>query len=108
MEKIINKTAHPVIVLDRKDNVIKEFKPTALSVRLESHIYHLKHRIDGIPITKSVYGHPIDLPEQQDGIYYIVSQLVKNKLPNRTDLLVPAEIVRNDKGHIVGCRSLGV
>lgn len=40
-------------------------------------------------------------------IYYIVSQLVKSALPDREDLLVPAEVVRDEQGHIIGCRSLG-
>jgi hypothetical protein len=40
--------------------------------------------------------------------YYIVSQLVKSALPHRFDLLVPAEIVRNSAGIIIGCKSLGI
>ena len=39
--------------------------------------------------------------------FYIVSQLVKSALPNRSDLLVPAEMVRDEKGAILGCKSLG-
>jgi hypothetical protein len=39
--------------------------------------------------------------------YYIVSQLVKSALPSRNDLLVPAEVVRDASGNIIGCRSLG-
>ena len=40
--------------------------------------------------------------------YYVVSQLVKSALPNRVDLLVPAEVVRNSDGNVIGCRSLGL
>ena len=40
--------------------------------------------------------------------YYIVSQLVKSALPNRPDLLVPAEVQRDSSGNIIGCRSLGI
>ena len=40
--------------------------------------------------------------------FYIVSQLVKSALPNRSDLLVPAEMVRDEKGMIIGCKSLGI
>ena len=40
--------------------------------------------------------------------YYIVSQLIKSALPKRVDLLVPAEVVRDDNGNIIGCRSLGI
>lgn len=40
--------------------------------------------------------------------YYIVSQIVKSALPTRKDLLVPAEVVRDENGNIVGCKSLGL
>ena len=40
--------------------------------------------------------------------YYIVSQLIKSAFPERNDLLVPAEVVRDSSGNIVGCRSLGI
>lgn len=40
--------------------------------------------------------------------YYIVSRMVANALPNRKDLLVPNELVRDDQGNIIGCRSFEV
>jgi hypothetical protein len=33
---------------------------------------------------------------------------VKSALPERIDLLVPAEMVRDKEGNIIGCQSLGV
>jgi hypothetical protein len=41
-------------------------------------------------------------------IFYLVSQPVKSALPSRKDLLVPAEVVRDEKGNIIGCRSFGI
>ena len=41
-------------------------------------------------------------------IYYIVSQLVKTANSDRKDLLVPAEVVRDNNGSIIGCRSFGI
>jgi len=63
--------------------------------------------IDGIPTSRTVFGEPEGLPNYQEGTYYIVSQLVKSALPQRTDLLVPAEVVRDAEGNIIGCKSLG-
>jgi hypothetical protein len=37
--------------------------------------------------------------------YYIVSFMVKSASPGRKDLLVPNELVRNEKGIIIGCKS---
>jgi hypothetical protein len=43
------------------------------------------------------------MPEQQDGVYYIVSSFVAQALPHRTDLICPnsTDAVRNEKGHII-------
>ena len=41
-------------------------------------------------------------------VFYIVSQMVKNALPERKDLLVPAEIVRDNDGRIVGCKGFQI
>lgn len=59
-----------------------------------------------IPISSSSYGEVVDLPEPQDNTYYIVSRLVMSACPARQDLLVPNDLVRNDAGQVIGCRSL--
>lgn len=61
-----------------------------------------------IPITKTVFGEPTGLPDPVPGTLLIVSQLVKSALPNRQDLVVPAQVVRDSQGRIMGCRSLGI
>lgn len=60
-----------------------------------------------IPTTRTVFGRPVGLPEPKTDVWLIVSQLVKSALPDRTDLLVPTDIVRDANGSIIGCRSLG-
>lgn len=103
---IINKTPHPVHILDGDNNVIKTFHKDGELIRLKSET--VRHSdIDGVPTSRTVFGNPEGLQDQVDGVYYIVSQLVKSALPNRSDLLVPAEVVRDADGNIIGCRSLG-
>ena len=63
---------------------------------------------DGIPLTETIFGSPTGLPAQAPGTLLIVSQLVKSALPERTDLVVPAEVVRDAAGNIIGCKSLGL
>ena len=60
-----------------------------------------------VPFTRTKYG-STDLPEQEENTYFIVSQIVKNAFPERKDLVVPAGIIRDEKGNIIGCKSLGV
>ncbi len=62
----------------------------------------------GVPLVRTCYGAVVGLPEEQDGVLYIVSGLVRAALPNRKDLASPAKLVRNDKGEIVGCEALEI
>jgi len=59
-----------------------------------------------IPLTKTKMGEVENLPEEKEGTIYIVSRIVAEALPQRKDLYFPNESVRNEKGQIVGCRSL--
>lgn len=62
--------------------------------------------VAGITITSTTYGEVEGLPEPAPNTYYIVSRLVLTACPDRTDLLVPNQVVRNEHGQIVGCQSL--
>jgi len=64
--------------------------------------------IEGVPISSTKWGETSEVPTYVEGTYYIVSQLVKNALPHRKDLLVPKGVVRDDKGNIIGCTRLDI
>ncbi|MDY6856731.1 MAG: hypothetical protein SWO11_18890 [Thermodesulfobacteriota bacterium] len=103
--RVINMTPHPVNILDQTGAEIVSF-PSAGQVRLQMATVDVGY-INKIRLTKTVYGEPEGLPERRPGTYCIVSQMVKSALPDRKDLLVPSEVVRDDSGRIIGCRSLG-
>ena len=86
--------------------VIKTF-PSEGSIRLSSQTKKVGN-LNGIPLSKTVFGEAQGLPEQKKGTYYIVSSLVCQAYPDRKDFLIVNETVRNEKGQIVGCRSLSV
>ena len=64
--------------------------------------------VDGVIIEtfKSAFGEVENLPPQEEGVMVIVSALVASAAKGRDDLLVPGELVRDDGGNIVGCKSL--
>lgn len=62
--------------------------------------------IAGITITSTTYGQVEGLPAPAPNTYYIVSRLVLTACLDRTDLLVPNQLVKNEHGQIVGCQSL--
>lgn len=108
MATIINRTPHPITVLSRDGKVLKIIESDGLPpIRLKSETLPVGE-IDGICVTKTTFGEPENLPKETDDIFYIVSQLVKSACPHRKDLLVPAEVIRNRDGNIIGCMSFGV
>jgi hypothetical protein len=104
---IVNKTPHEVHIVDENGQVLKTYQKGDSQIRLAVKTVQDVPLMDGTPTSRTNFGEPEGLPEYQTGIFYIVSQLVKSALPYRTDLLVPAEVVRDDKGNIIGCKSLG-
>lgn len=102
---IINKTPHPINIIENEVTT-RRFPPIGEPIRLAVSAQPCPE-IDGIRTVKTVFGKPENLPAEKDGVFYIVSQIVKSALPGRDDLLVPAEVQRDDKGRIIGCKSLG-
>ena len=104
---IINLTPHPVNLLDVNANVVITFHTEGLARCSQNDVIIGKLNKD-IILTKTSYGEIIGLPEQSPRTFYIVSRLVRNALPNRTDLLVPNQLIRDSEGQIVGCRSFSI
>ena len=102
---IMNCTPHTVNFVNDAGEVIRSIEPSDILPRVSSSI-NLVGDIDGIPDEETVYGEVTDLPEKQDGVILIVSAMVASRLPYRDDLRVPGRQVRNDRGQVIGCRSL--
>ena len=107
MNKILNLTPHPINIIGKNREEIVTIEPSGAPIRLKTNTIPAGNHA-GINLTKTVFGEPEGLPEQKDDKLIIVSQLIKSALPARTDLVVPAEVVRDKKGRILGCKSLGI
>ena len=105
---VVNKTPHAVHIIDENGQVVKTYEKGDRQIRLAVKTIQDARLADGTPTSKTIFGEPEGLPDFKEGTFYIVSQLVKSALPKRTDLLVPAEVVRDEKGNIIGCKSLGI
>lgn len=103
---IKNLTPHPIYICNNAGEVTRVIQSEGL-VRLKA-VTVPAGEIDGVPVSRTEFGQPEGLPEFQEDVFIVVSQLVKTALPSRYDLLVPAEVVRDEKGNIVGCKSLGL
>ena len=102
---IMNCTPHTVNFVNDAGEVVRSIEPSGILPRVSSSI-NLVGDIDGIPDEETVYGEVTDLPEKQDGVILIVSAMVASRLPDRDDLRVPGRQVRNDRGQVIGCKSL--
>lgn len=104
--EIKNLTPHTINFVTNEGRPIMDVKPDGRIARVSVKTATVGE-IDGIPVTKSVYGEVEGLPEPEEGTIYIVSSLVAGRVPERSDVFIPNESVRDEKGRIVGCKSLG-
>jgi len=66
--------------------------------------------VDGIPIIRKTFGEVEDLPERQENTILVVSLLTAQAIKGRgrPDVFVIGESLRNEKGQVIGAKSLAV
>lgn len=60
---------------------------------------------DWVTLQEIGFGEVTGLPEPEEGTRYIVSSMVFEACPERHDLIVPIDFVRDSEGRIEGCRA---
>lgn len=114
---IINMTPHAVNIITDEDTF--SIPPSGKTIRLSQKVLPAGtgwFRGYEVPFTQTYYGDAIvvsaegesALPYENGDDVYIVSAIVKAALSDRSDLVVPAELVRDTDGKVIGCRSLGL
>lgn len=103
--KFINLTPHDINIVT--DNGIVTIPRSGTVARCTT-FTQLHSVVDGIKLFAARFGDVVDLPSPTSGVFYIVSMLVKQQEYNRLDLLSPGELVRDDKGTVVGCKGLSI
>lgn len=106
---IINLTPHAVN-LYAADGSVRTFESSGVA-RAAQTVQEMGE-LDGVRLVRVAYGAPVGLPDPQDGTLYIVSALLVSaaRQSGRTvsDLLTPADTVRDTDGKIIGCRAFAV
>ena len=66
--------------------------------------------VDGclFDIGKRIYTEVGNVPKPEENIFYIVPIVVAQQLPERDDLLVASNAIKNENGEIVGFTSLNI
>ena len=113
--KIINLTPHDVKVLDAYAARIVGFYPRSGMIARVNTFTALEApdilKCDDnpeVPFYITAFLNTEFLPAPKKDVYYIVSSVVKAANPERNDLLVPHDLVRNEDGAVIGCRGLAL
>lgn len=99
--KLVNLTPHAI--------VFPEFtlEPSGIVARVKefSEVSEL-NKVMGIDLVTKWYGTVEGLPQPEEGTLYVVSGMLRTALPDRYDLASPGDLIRDEKGVIVGCKNL--
>lgn len=104
MKRFINLTPH-VVSIYKNNEVMIRFAPEDIPARV-SFQNVIVDDLDGIPVSTTVYSDVKGLLPERDDTYYIVSRMVAERCPDRQDLYVPNDFVKDEYGNTIGCRSL--
>ena len=100
---IVNLTPHDINIVDKRGGKVADFKGSGIdgSARVSTDTKQIGD-INGVPLFDVVFGDVTGLPDAIDGTMFIVSGMVKSARPDRKDLLIVANTVRDDKNRIIG------
>lgn len=103
--KFVNLTPHEINIYEG-DKLVKTVPASGKVARREQR-EEVLGKIDGITITEQFFGDVYDLlPDQEEGVAYIVSRIVAEAFMYRDDLYIPGPMVRDENGRVIGCQGL--
>lgn len=106
MKKLLNCTGHPIDI-ELIDGTFYRVPASGIMVRQHSIDINRVFRIGKIPVSMSILGDVIGLPQPAEGVIYIVSTMALQALNgSRPDVFAPGELIRDEKGKVLGCRGL--
>lgn len=104
---LVNLTLHVVNVLNDAGEPIISVAPSGQVARCAVESVKVGEA-EGVALFTAKYGEVQGLPEPVEGTIYIVSLMVRQALPARTDLASPGELIRDAAGQPIGCKGLNV
>lgn len=102
MSNFINLTPHVLNVQD-KDGYMVEINPEPISARCSEERKFINF-VGRFQLDKVSYGSITGLPEPEENVYYIVSNLLLQALHStRPDVVCTGKAIRDTDGKIIGC-----
>ena len=108
--KIINLTPHPLNLMpEGPDGPTVTIPPSGLVARCAVDRVQVDTiTVDGIsvPVNQTRFGEVSDLPDPQPDTIFVVSALTAQAVPEREDVFITDDAVRDEQGRIIGARAL--
>jgi len=108
--KIVNLTPHPLNLMpEGPEGPVVTIPPSGQVARCTVDRVQVDTvTVDGIsvPVNQTRFGKVENLPEPQEGTIFIVSALTAQAVPEREDVFITDDAVRDEQGRIIGCRAL--
>lgn len=109
MTEFINLTPHMLNIIAADGSTIYNIAPEGNgNIARVSSISNIVDTINGININRQTFGKVMGLPDAQDGVVYIVSRMVKDRVPGRNDVVVPGASFRDAEGNTIGAWGLSL
>ena len=103
--QIINLTPHTINFLGGDNNPVLTVEPSGTIARTKQ-TRTMCGTIAGIPVNQCAYGTVQGLPEPAKETIYVVSSITAQACPERADVYIVDDSVRNEDGRIIGVRAL--
>jgi hypothetical protein len=102
-----NLTAHPVTIVGEGASIVLPACPSPPRIT-DQVVRDVPVIVDGldIPVRDIVAGTVAGLPEPREGVLLVVPRIVAAARPERADLVVPFDDIRDSSGRVIGCRAL--
>jgi len=105
MEKVRNFTPHEIVIIGENKKVACYPSEGVARVRVENRDVGA---FAGVPLVRSEFGEVEGLPPFENQTLIMVSRIVRDACPDRGDLVVPTDFVRDKEGRIIGAQKLEV
>ena len=108
--KIVNLTPHPLNLMPQgPEGPVVTIPPSGQVARCAtSRVQVDTITVDGVavPVNRAQFGEVSGLPDPQPDTIFVVSALVAQAVPNRADVFIVDDAVRDEQGRIIGAKAL--
>ena len=108
MQKIVNLTPHTINFVGQDNTIVASIPSSGVARAVQRREIVDTIVVDGIslPIARCTYGDVQGLPDPEADTIYIVSAITAQAVPERQDVFIVDNSVRDENGRIIGVRGL--